>query len=49
MLEGAAPQAEMEGRRKHVAVVGLHFAFSDLLRRRKMNSVHRAYEKVVGS
>jgi hypothetical protein len=49
MLDGLAYQSEVGGRRKHVAVIGPHSPFSDLLRRHKMDCVGGAYEEIAGS
>ena len=46
---GLAGQAEPAGRRAHVAVIGPHTAFSDFLRRRKMDCVGGAYEQIAGT
>jgi hypothetical protein len=37
VLDGLASQAEVGGRREHVAVIGPHRAFSGLVCRRKMD------------
>src|SRR6266478_7505684 len=48
-LDGLACQAKVRGRREHVAVIGPHSAFSDLLCRRKMDCVGGAYEEIAGT
>jgi hypothetical protein len=49
VLDGLVSQAEVGGRRQHVAVIGSHRALSDLVCRRKMNFVGGAYEEIAGS
>ncbi len=49
MLGGLASQAEVGGRGEHVAVIGPHTAYSDFVRRRKMDCVGGAYEEIAGT
>src|SRR5438270_13520346 len=44
-LDGLAAQTEVGGSCEHVAVIGPHSVFSDLLRRREMHGVGGAYEE----
>jgi hypothetical protein len=49
VLHGLASQAKVGGRGEHVAVIGPHRAFSDFVRRRKMDCVGGAYEEIAGT
>ena len=44
-----ACEAEVGGRREHVAIIGPHGTFSDFAGRSKMNRVGGAYEEIAGT
>jgi hypothetical protein len=48
-LHRSPGQTEIRGRREHVAVVGPHIVFSDVLRRCQVHGVGGAYEEIARS